>query len=380
MGDRSLLGPADVSDERLRAMVADQLGTSPDDLGELTCTVEEVDYDIPAITTAGRWWVRGTADAGEGAASFAFFVKMIQAWERSTIFQYVPEELRQLAAAGFPFRTEGAVYRSDLGDRLPDGLRMPRAYDVHEIDDRSYALWLEAVPAVAATWDVARSTRAAGLLGRMAASARVAPVARVGGFPYRARDYVDGRLAMQVVPILLSDIWQHPAVAATWDDELRGRVLASLDHLAGWADEVDALPTMTTHGDACPNNLLVTPLDPDGFVLIDYGLWNAMPVGFDLNQLLVGDVVIGRRSSTTLAETEAAIVPAYTAGLHAEGSDVDEATVRRGHALTMYLFNGVSALPFDELDLGQVPEALEAFAAERAAVARFCLDLVESTA
>ncbi|RYU15585.1 phosphotransferase [Nocardioides iriomotensis] len=379
MADRSLLGGADVSDEHLRAMVAHQLDTSPERLGELTCDVEEVAYDIPAITTAGRWWVRGTADTGDGEASFAFFVKAVQAWERSPVFQYVPEELREFAASSFPFRTEGAAYRSDLADRLPPGLRMPTAYDVHEIDDRSYALWLEAVPAVTATWDLDRYRRAARLLGRMAASRDVAPLALVGDFPFRVRDYVEGRLANQVVPALRSDVWQHPAIAATWDPELRERVLASLDHLAEWADEADALPPAATHGDACPNNLLVTPLDPDGFVLIDYGLWNALPVGFDLGQLLVGDVVIGRRPSARLAETEAAIVPAYVEGLRAEGSDVGEATVRRGHALMTYLFNGVSALPFEELDLGQVPDALAALAAERAAVARFCLDLVDAT-
>lgn len=377
MGDRSLLGPADVSDERLREMVAAQLGTSPDALGELTCEVEEVDYDIPAITTGGRWWVRGTVGATGGEVSFAFFVKLVQAWERSPFFEQVPPPLREVAAASVPWRTEGAAYRSDLGARLPSGLRMPTAYDVHDIDDLSYACWLEAVPATVVTWDLDRFRRAAHLLGRMASASELSPLAHVGGFPFRARDYLQGRVEFQVVPVLRSDVWSHPAIAATWSPALRARVLDSLDRLGDWADELDALPTLTAHGDACPNNLLVTPLDREGFVLIDYGFWNALPVGFDLGQLVVGDVAIGRRSSATLAETDAVVVPAYVEGLHAEGRDIDEATVRRAHALQTYLFNGVSALPFDEL--GHDPESLLALAAERAEVARFCLDRVDAT-
>ena len=376
MSALSLLGPAEPTDERLRAMVADQLGHDPGEVTVLDVEVEEVAYDIPAITTAARWWVRGTAATPCGASPYSLFAKQVQAWERSPIFSLVPKHLREVAAASFPWRTEGAVYRSDLASRLPDGLRMPRAYDVREIDELSYAVWLEAVPAVDVPWDTERFARAAHLLGRLAASPRVAPLARVGGFPHRVRDYVESRVAMQVAPMLRSDIWHHPAIAAAFDDELRERVLASLDRLPAYADEADALPALTMHGDACPNNLLVTEADPDGFVLIDYGLWNAMPVGFDLGQLLVGDVAIGKRPAASLAETEETIVPAYVEGLHAEGCDLDEGTVRRAHALQTYVFNGVSAMPFEMLD-ALPPDRLAAVAVERAALTRFTLDLVE---
>ena len=59
------------------------------------------------------------------------------------------------------------------------------------------------------------------------------------------------------------------------------------------AAEADSLPSVLSHGDACPNNLLA---GPDGdFVMIDFGFLGAAPVAFDLSQLLVGDVQIGRR-------------------------------------------------------------------------------------
>ncbi len=54
-------------------------------------------------------------------------------------------------------------------------------------------------------------------------------------------------------------------------------------------------------------------------MLIDFGFWKLLPIGFDLGQLLVGDVQIGRRSSDDLQERDEACLAAYVAGLRAEG-------------------------------------------------------------
>ena len=73
---------------------------------------------------------------------------------------------------------------------------------------------------------------------------------------------------------------------------------------------------LTSHGDACPNNLLAG--EGDDLVMIDFGFWGSAPVGFDLQTLLVGDVQIGRRSAANLAEVDETIIPAYVEGLRAE--------------------------------------------------------------
>ena len=57
MGTRDELGAADVSDAQLAAMVADLL--HEDSVELLDSRVDPVDYDLPAITTGGRWWVSG---------------------------------------------------------------------------------------------------------------------------------------------------------------------------------------------------------------------------------------------------------------------------------------------------------------------------------
>jgi Ser/Thr protein kinase RdoA (MazF antagonist) len=229
------------------------------------------------------------------------------------------------------------------------------------------------------TWDRARYARAAHLLGRLAVSPRVAERADVGSHRFHIRDYLEGRLRIQVFPMLRDEgIWHHPLVAGAFDPALRSRLLAAADRADEYVEELSALPFASSHGDACPNNLLVRPGD-DGFVLIDYGFWAREPIGFDLAQLLVGDIQVGKRSSADLAELEDACVAAYVEGMRAEGSTIDASVVRRAHALQLLVFTGYSTLPWEHLGEEPTPE-LHALAAERAALARFSLDLVDATA
>ena len=116
---------------------------------------------------------------------------------------------------------------------------------------------------------------------------------------------------------------------------------------------------------------------PAGFVLIDYGFWNLQPVGFDLSQLVVGDVQIGRRPPSALWRTEESCLPAYVQGLHDEGVAVEEPVVRRAHALQLMIFTGLSSLPLQHLASEPTPE-LHAQAATSAEIARFSLDLLDA--
>ena len=378
MHQRSVLGPADVSDRELAAMVAESFGVASVDL--LTSHAEVASYDLDALTTGGRFWVRGRARIGTRDATYAFFVKVVRSWARSPLFQFVPEEHRAAALELVPWRSEPLIYQSDLAARLPAGLTMPRAHAVIDLDDESAALWLEAVDTAPTTWSVEKLAHAAYLLGRLAASPDVRRLARVGDVDGKrtVRAYAEGRVALQVVPALRSDdVWNHPLVAATFDDQLRKDLLRAADALPAIVDELETMPIGTSHGDACTRNLLVTPATTD-LVLIDYGFWGEAPIGFDLSQLLVGEVQLGERSATCLPALEAACLPAYVRGLHDEGCDIPLEVVRRSHALSMVLFSGVSAVPFEHLGTEPTPE-LQRIAGERAASARFILDLLAET-
>ena len=94
MGCREVLGRADVDDERLLAMVAAQLGEPADQVEIVSVEARAVDYALPAITTAGRWWVDGQARAGGVHRPFRFFVKHVQSWAQHPFFAQVPAEYR----------------------------------------------------------------------------------------------------------------------------------------------------------------------------------------------------------------------------------------------------------------------------------------------
>jgi hypothetical protein len=376
-GRAAVLGPADVDDAVLAAMVAAQLGV--DEVEVTTSCAELVAYDLEALTTGGRFWVRGTARHGSTEASYAFFVKLVQSWARSPLFQFVPDGLREHALAMVPWRREPDVYRSDLGRRLPDGLRLPRAFGVHDVDEMSATVWLGVVDAEPVHWDVRRHAEAARLLGRLAAREDVAPIAELGAVPQPARTYASGRVEHLVVPAVLGDeVWSHPLVAAAFDTDLRDRLRATVGRLPEMLDELDAMPVGTLHGDACTRNLLVER-GHDGFVLIDFGFWGRGPFGFDLTQLILGEVQMGERPASELPELERVCLDAYVDGMRAEGTEVPERTVGRAHALLALLFTGLSAVPFEHLGEPVTDELLRV-ARERAAAARFLLDLVDATA
>ncbi len=378
MHQREALGPADVSDEELTDLVAALLREPAERVTVLESHAERVAYDLPAITTAGRYWVRGQALVDGRRQSFCFFVKHVQSWGRSPLFAGVPIEIAAMAEAGVPWRTEPLAYRSDLGDRLPLGLRMPRAVGVFDIDAKSASIWLEEITTVAAHWDTARFSRAAYLLGQLAASPRVRERAGVGEFEWTIRDYLGGRLTHQVIPLIRdSDIWDRPLIAEAFDEPLRRRLQAAADRAGDLVDELADLPLATIHGDACPNNLLITD-DTDDFVLIDYGFFGEGPIGFDLGQLLVGDIQIGRQSVSTLQTVEDTVLPSYVEGLRVQGRDIPLHIVRRAHALHLILFTGLSTPPFEHLDADPTPD-LHQIATDRATIARFTLDLLDAT-
>ena len=112
--------------------------------------------------------------------------------------------------------------------------------------------------------------------------------------------------------------------------------------------------------------------------MIDFGFWMAQPLGFDLGQLLLGDVQLGRTAAIDLPRHETACATAYVEGLGAEGCQAESALVLRSHALMMLIFSGMSAIPFEHLGATPTPE-LHRVAAERASMLRFMLDLVDST-
>jgi hypothetical protein len=374
---RAVLGPADVHDDELAAFVAAVLGVRRATV--LTSTAEVFPYDRPAITTAGRYTVSGSAriETGEVRA-FSFFVKVICAYRSSLLPASAPESLRAQAPALVPWRTEADIYRSDLHERLPRRLTMPGAVAVRDLDADSVALWLEHVPVRRVAWDVDRHVRAAYLLGRFAASRAVAPVVTAIRSVRDPRSYADVWLRHVALPALTDGaVWTHSLVREAFDVRLRDRLLAAADTLPALLDELDDVPAVAAHGDACTANLLAAT-DPGGLVMVDFGFCGRAPLGTDLGQLLLGDVQTGQRPAAELQALEAACLPAYAVGLRAEGGTIEPARLRRIHAVLLTVFSGLPAVPIEHLHDPPTPQ-LRRLCRARADIARFVLDLLDRT-
>lgn len=376
MGGREVLGAADVSDGQFRQIVAAALAEDPAAVRVDRCEITRVAYDLASILTIDRHWVTGTARTPGGQRTYRVFVKTIGSFEHSSFFAQVPEPLRRMAAT-MQWRTEADAYRSQLREVLPAGLSMPRAFAVREIDETRIALWLEAIPAVPHVWSIPDLADAAYRLGRLAASPAVADAASTIRDRLRIRMYAAGRLAHLVLPALRSEeLARHPLIRDAFGP-IRDRLLAAADAVPTWLDELEATAEAISHGDASPNNLLRTAGTSD-LTLIDFAFFGPQPVGFDLAQLLLGEVQIGRRPTSELPDAEAAVLPAYVAGLASEGMVLDARVVERAHAVAMMIFSGLSGYPFEHLDKKPTPDLL-ALAHERAAASRICLDVLEGT-
>ena len=372
-----LLGPADVTDDELAAFAAAELGVQHATV--LASSAQTFPYEQPAITTAGRYLVTGSARTGTGEArAFSFFVKVIHAYHRSPLRFAIPAHLRTQAAALIPWHAEADLYRSDLRDRLPGGLTIPRAAAVRDLDADSAALWLEHIPARHLTWDTARHARAAYLLGRLAASRAVAPLATAVHGARTPRLYADAWLTHVVLPALAEDgTWAHPLVRDAFDARLRYRLLAAGGALPALLDELDGAPAATAHGDACTANLLVAGYQKV-LVMVDLGFCGKAPLGTDLGQLVLGEVQTGQRHPADLPHLEAACLPAYVAGIRAEGGTAGLAQVRRAHAALMTVFSALGSFPVEHLGDEPTPRLRRLFRC-RAAIARFVLDLLDDT-
>lgn len=373
-GPRAALGADNVTDAEIECLVADLWGVESVHLVDSEAAL--VDYHVPSMLTASRTWVSGTADAGEGPREFGLFVKHVHHWRHSPMFDFVPPEIRDFAIRTVPWRAEVLVYRSDLAERMPDGLSMPKALKVDDLPDEHAVLWIEAITPVDRAWDREAYRHAAYLLGRLSGSSAVAPLAALDPLPWHIDFFVQGRLGNTVLPFLADDAtWQHPLMATHFAPHRR-RLMEAVDELPQLASEFAALPARASHGDACPNNLL--PREDGGFTLIDFGFWRPQPVGFDLSQLLAGEIQIGRGDAQDLPERATEMLRAHHEGLLTEGYDISEAALHRSHAVAFMLFNGLPSPPFEALAQPE-DDATHHLAAQRARVCEYALDLLDQT-
>jgi hypothetical protein len=352
--------------------------------------VTPVGYDWGSPATAGLWRVDVSEQAGAGGPDVSsYFVKLLRDTRLWPGLRQMPAEAAEEFVSFFPWRAELDMHESGIGDVLPPGMRTPQLHRVKQAGPDHIALWWEYVDQRPGRWQLADYALAAGLLGRLAARRRegaevnrlLPPVARdrpPGGSSLRY--YTERRVQMSAIPALRDgQFWNHPVMAAALsqaaDPGLPADMLVLARRVPRILDMLDDLPQTHAHGDASPQNLLVPAAEPDTLVVIDWGFGSLLPVGFDLGQLLVGLAHAGEADPSDLAAIDAAIFPAYLAGLAAENYDAATADVRAGYIGGLAARSALCALPLELLAGQQVPEQAQQLIERRLRLTRVMLDL-----
>lgn len=337
------------------------------------------------MTTGGLWRLQGTArpaGSGTAATSFTSVVKVIQSPLLWPGIGQVPPHMRDELVRQYAWRTEALVYSSGLSAALPDGGRLPEIYAIHELGAQRAAIWMEDVPGTAGPWSDTTFAVAANWLGRLAGSSAV----RQSGPPLDAsrdaemlRYFVDGVGTMVYIPAIHGDdLWRVPAVAAAATPEVIAGLRALADRAHGLVEEMAAMDQLPAHGDAGPQNFLLTPGAVRDFTVLDWGMYRGACPGFDLSQLLSGLVNDGVMRGAGLGRLGPACVAAYCEGLASAGTPLPESVVRRGHALSMALFTGLRAVISPRL--GEPDSAgLREHMAGRMEMAEYLLELLAAT-
>lgn len=341
-------------------------------------SVEPVDHRIVSPGTAGLYRVRGEARAGDRTLPWSLFVKLVHSPQHIPAFALVPDEVREWARVSFAWDYEVQVYWSALRHSMPAGMRLPRLYRVDDSGDRRLAMWMEDVrTAEGVVWDLPRFRRAATLLGRLDARMTLDDnlpdgASRVPGEVVRMA--TRGFVQALAIPALLDDaVWRHPLIAGV-DPALSTDLGRLAERIPNLLDNLDHLPQVMMHGDACPQNLLVPADDPGGFVPVDWSAGGLAAVGNDLGQLVIGEAHAGRLDPAGLDGLLDAVVEPYAAGLAWEGLPADLEDVRYGAETALVLRSAFLTIPLDRL--AEEPTAqLAEHVAQRIRLTRGLVDL-----
>jgi hypothetical protein len=234
--DRAALAEAALTD-------AARAATGRPDVAVTRWWTEPVAYPIGSWATAELTRVRGVATDGAGSVPWSAFVKVLRSPHGLRLPDGLPPgpraRMQAMAAADRTWRHEADVYRADLDDVLPPGMRLPARYRIDERDGDRIVEWLEDVPVADARWDGARFARAARLLGRL--GVRLGGCGRLPDSLIRVPGAVLRLQFLERELFTLSRLadgatWAHPLVARVADPTLRADLHRLVDRVPAILD------------------------------------------------------------------------------------------------------------------------------------------------
>ena len=331
---------------------------------------ESLGHRVENLTTARLDRVRLTLDDGTALTVVA---KTLRPASAAPAFASIPSEHHQQVLEDLHWLDEPDVYRSGLGDALPEPLRMPNVHLVDDTVDGLVTVWMDDVDDVV-PWSLDRYRRTATALGALAGRWNGADAAGAFGLHRRAIERLFfGKITFFDLPLQADDaFWADPHVRAAVDDRHRADLARLADAVPGLLARLATVPAGICHGDATPDNFR----EPgDGTVVaLDWSYGHLGQVGSDLGQLLVGRFESGAAEVDEIPAIATAILDGFVDGLAAEGSTATRDDVRTAWATHLAVRSVFSALVLDHRpDLEG--DARADLLRRRAAVARFGLDL-----
>lgn len=343
------------------------------ELAGVKWSLEDVRYDASSPTTAGLFRIRLEQRPG------SMFVKVLKSYERWPMIKLVSEEFRTIARSTDLWRYEADVYLSGLSASLPPGMRLPRVHCVDMLDDDHLVLVLEDVKPATAQWDQERYGLAAELLGRLNARLTTDDIlpASANRTPGQlSKIMFEGLLERLTIPVLLDEhTWSHPLLAGS---RLRQNVAELAARMPSIVRQLAQRPQLMSHGDPCPQNLLIPADSPNNLVAIDWTLGGLVAAGDDLGQLLIGRAHSGELALEELTELRELVIGRYHAGLLSEGhSNIHEEDVRAGLDGSLVLRSALLSIPTGRLG-EPVTDELADWMSRRLELAEYLVELGRS--
>jgi len=238
------------------------------------------------------------------------------------------------------WKRELLVAQSGLTERLPGPVKAPRFYQAGESPDDTW-LWMEHIhDARPSRWSLDTHTFAARELGRWNGALVLA--GPPPDEPWLARQHYRTWLNW----VNVDKDWQFSLLQKHVSAELRARWDKFWDERETFFQVLEAMPQVFFHADAQRRNLAIRPGSgqADELVAMDWALCGLAPLGAEMGQVMLGNIILVEWSSAT-RELDVAAFSAYIAGLREAGWQGEAAEVRLAYTAWLSIMAAL-AMPF----------------------------------
>jgi hypothetical protein len=286
--------------------------------------------------TGGVYRVGGTAATQDGTAEWTVILKIVS----------TPDSPAGMDDPHYS-RREIVAYQSGLLAELPGQLAAPACYQVEEVADGRFWLWLEDVrDEVGEPWPLAQYGVVARHLGQFNGGYLQSGI--LPNQPWLARQWLRAWLADYAhVPALIADeaSWRHPLVGEGLPPAARERLGRLWQERERLFTALERLPQTVCHQDAYRPNLFARRQGGrPQTVVIDWDKMGIAAVGEEIGGMVAATMIWFRVDAAEAARFGEVAFAGYVEGLREAGWQGDERLARLGYTASSALRWGIPGL------------------------------------